>query len=121
MNSREFDGMLDDLLQQALHPFAEAEPPARGWRRVLRSVRSKRDASAVSAERPWLAGIPVLIELATVVSSFRGFFSGMRWCTAMYVPLFPSRVTYVYRNGAYLPAPLWELTVTQMFGLRLVA
>ncbi len=38
MSSHECDNFLDELLRQALHPFAVATPPAGVWSRVRREV-----------------------------------------------------------------------------------
>ena len=108
MNSREFDGMLDDLVRQALYPFMDAEPPARVWRRVLRTVR------AMSAELAVPAGL-----LATI-SRLLGFLSWMKDSEVTYAPLFSNRYD-VQPSGRYLPSPFWEITLRQMFDLRLTA
>jgi hypothetical protein len=129
MNSREFDSMLDDLLRQALCPFAEAEPPARVWRRVLRAVHlhSMRTGLEASIDHPLLAaltafaGLPVPAGLAAAFSRFLGALSGMRESNVTYVPLFLNRVYYVDQTGRRLSSPFWDITLTQMFDLRLAS
>lgn len=107
MNSREFDGMLDDLVRQALYPFTEAQPPARVWRRVLSAVRS----------RP--AGLPVPAGLPAAFSRWAEFFLGMRRTHVTYVPLFSNRPYYVESSGRGLPSPFWDIALKQMFDMRL--
>lgn len=134
MSSREFDGMLDDLVRQALYPFAEAKPPVRVWRRVLRAVRSMRTGSEASIDHPLLAALtvfadsPVIASLlapagfaAAAFSRFWGSFSGMRESNVRYVPLFSNRAYCVDQNGRCLSAPFLDITLTQMFDLRLAS
>jgi len=115
MNSREFDGMLDDLVRQALYPFTEAEPPARVWRRVLRAVRAMRAELALPAGLPLLAGLPATF------ARLLGFLSWMKDSDATYTSLFSNRPNYVEPGGRGLPSPFWEITLRQMFDLRLTA
>jgi len=109
MNSREFDGMLDDLLRQAFYPFAEAEPSLRVWRRVLRAVRSLR------TERAVLAGLPATF------SRWLGFFSWMGDTDVTYVPWFSNRSHYVDPTGRCLHSPFWDITLRRIFDLRLAS
>lgn len=110
MNSREFDGMLDDLLRQAMYPFAETEPPAKVWRRVLCTVRLL------------CAGTPTPIRLlmpAGLVSAFShwlGFFSGMKVSN-----VFSHQPYYADPSGRYLSSPFWDIALKQMFDLRLAS
>ena len=115
MNSREFDGMLDDLVRQALYSFTEAEPPARVWRRVLRAVRALR------AELAEPAGLPVLAGLPATFFRLLGFLSWMKDSEATCVSSFSNRPYYGQPSGRYLPSPFWEITLRQMFDLRLAA
>ena len=133
MSSREFDGMLDNLFRQALYPFAEAEPPVRVWRRVLRAVRWMRARSEASIDHPLLAaltafaGLPVIANLAAIVGlpaaffRFLSSFSGMKGSNVMYVPLFSNRAYCVDQNGRCLSSPFWDITLTHMFDLRLAS
>jgi hypothetical protein len=115
MSSREFDDMLDDLLQQALYPFTEAKPPVKVWRRVLRAVRSTHTGPEASIDYPVLAG------LLAIFSRCWGFLSRMRESNVTYVPLFSNRAYYFDQNGRCLPSPFWDMTLTQMFDLRLAS
>jgi hypothetical protein len=121
MSSREFDGMLDNLLQQALYPFTEAEPPARVWRRVLRAVRSTHTGLEASIAHPVFAGLPALAGLPAAFSRCLGFLSGMKGNNVTYVPLFSNRAYSIEQNGRCLPASFWDITWTQMFDLRLAS
>jgi len=128
MSSREFDSMLDDILRQALYPFAEAEPPARVWRRVLRAVGSTRTGLEASIDHPLLAaltafaGLPLLASLAATFSCCLGALLGMmRGSNVTYVPLFSNRAYYVDQNGRRLSPPFWDITLMQMFDLRLAS
>jgi len=109
MNSREFDGLLDDLVQQALYPFAEAQPPARVWRRVLSAVRSLRVEHAAGAGL-WAA-----------FSRWAEFFFGMKGTHVTYVPLVSNRPYYVESHGRGLPSPFWDIALKQMFDMRLAS
>ncbi|MGC9394012.1 MAG: hypothetical protein ACP5J4_04085 [Anaerolineae bacterium] len=133
MSSREFDGMLDDLVRQALYPFAEAKPPVRVWRRVLRAVRSMRTGSEASIDHPLLvalkafagllapAGLAASAGFTAAFSRFWGSLSGMSGSNVMYVSLFSNRAYCVDQNGHCLSAPFLDITLTQMFDLRLAS
>lgn len=121
MNSREFDGMLDNLLRQALYPFAEAEPPARVWRRVLRAVRSKRTGLGVATDQPLLAVLAALSGMLATISRCLEFLSAMKERNVIYVPFFSNRAYYVDQNGHCLSLLFWDITLTQMFDLRLAS
>jgi len=105
--------MLDDLLRQALHPFAEARPPARMWRRVLRAVCSK----PVGLSSP--IGLAAPAGLAAAFARCAEFFLVMRGTHVTYVPLFSNRPYYVESNGRGLPSPFWDVALKQMFDMRL--
>ena len=127
MNSREFDGMLDDLVRQALYPFAEAEPSLRVWRRVLRAVRALRAECAPSAGQPpsagflALLGLPSLTSLAATVSRWSGFLAWMKASEVTCVPLFSNRAYHADPAGRYMPSLFWDVTLRQMFDLRLAS
>lgn len=127
MSSREFDGMLDDLIRRALYPFAEAEPSVRVWRRVLRTVRSLSagvEASVVQRVLTGLlapAGLKALAGLSATFSYCLGFLSGLMTRNVTYVPLFSSRVYCVDRSGRCPTVSFWDITWTQMFDLRLAS
>ncbi|MBN2389540.1 MAG: hypothetical protein JXR84_02370 [Anaerolineae bacterium] len=121
MSSREFDGILDDLFRQALYPFAEAEPPVRVWRRVLRAVRLLSPECEASIVHRVFAGLLVPAGLPATFSRCLGFLSGLRASNVTYVPLFSSRVYCVDRSGRCPTASFWDITWTQMFDLRLAS
>jgi hypothetical protein len=121
MNSREFDGLLDDLMRQALYPFAEAEPSLRVWRRVLRAVRLLRAECAPSADFLALIGLPSLTGLVATVSRWTGFLAWMKESEATYAPLYANRAYHADPTGRYSPSLFWDVTLRQMFDLRLAS
>jgi len=120
MNSREFDGMLDDLVRQALYPFAEAEPPARVWRRVWQTVCALR-VQYVPADSPVSASLLAPASLLAAFSRWVRWLLSPRGGNVMYVPLFSTRSYYVDSSGRGLPSPFWDIALKQMFDLRLAS
>lgn len=120
MNSREFDGMLDDLVRQALYSFTDAEPSLRVWRRVLRAVRALRAECATSAGQSTLAGFLALLGLPATFFRWSGFISWMRESEVTCVP-FSIRAYHVDPTGRYMPSLFWDVTLRQMFDLRLAS
>lgn len=118
MNSREFDGMLDDLVRQALYPFVEAEPPARVWRRVWQAVCAAR-AEFAPADRPTFVDLLGPASLLAAFARWLGWLLSPRGGNVMYVPLFSNRTYYVGSSGRGLPSPFWDIALKQMFDMRL--
>lgn len=97
MNSREFDGPIDDLLRQALQPFAEATPPAGVWRRVRRQVSTVPFA--------WWSRLWPRLSVFNV----------------SYAPSFPSQSYCIEAEGRFLPSPFSGMIMKQVFNLRLTS
>ncbi|HQE93885.1 MAG TPA: hypothetical protein PLH19_14325 [Anaerolineae bacterium] len=97
MNSREFDGPIDDLLRQALQPFAEAPPPVRVWRRVRRKVST--------APFAWWSRLWSRLSVFDVI----------------YAPPLPSQSYCIESEGRFLPSPFSGMIMKQVFNLRLTS
>ena len=97
MSSREFDSVLDDLLRQALQPFAEAESPAWVWSRVLREVS------------------------AAPFSRWARFLSRMSGFSVIYSPPLSNQPYCVHPHGRCLPSPFSGMMMKQFLELRAVS
>jgi hypothetical protein len=97
MSSREFDNPIDDLLRQALQPFAEAKAPNWVWSRVLREV------STASFSR-WS-------RLLSRLSVF----------DVIYAPPLSSQSYCVESEGRFLPSPFSGMIMKQVFNLRVAS
>ncbi len=97
MSSREFDNPIDDLLRQALQPFAETKPPNWVWPRVLREVS------------------------AAPFSRWSRLLSRLSVFDVIYAPPLSSETSCVEPGGRFLPSPFPGMIMKQIFNLRVAS
>ncbi|HOT91216.1 MAG TPA: hypothetical protein PLJ78_05420 [Anaerolineae bacterium] len=97
MSSREFDDPFDDLLRQALQPFAEAKPPRWVWGQIRRRVST--------ASYSWWSR----------VLSWFSFFD------VLYAPPLSNQPYCVHPYGGFLPAPASGMAMRQILNLRVAS
>lgn len=97
MSSREFDNPIDDLLREALRPFAEAKPPSWVWPRVLRQVGA--------TSFPWWSRLLSRLSVFDVI----------------YAPPLSNQSCCVEPDGKFLPPPFPGMMIKQIFNLRVTS